>query len=69
MPVQRYKQELADVMLVRGTRSTFGRTMDRSSLPRSCEVAGESGHEDVVHRAWESVGERIRRKLQRQAEG
>src|SRR5450759_3412207 len=23
------------------------------------EVAGKSGHEDVVHRAWESVGERI----------
>src|SRR5450631_1364613 len=23
------------------------------------EVAGESGHEDVVHRAWESVGERV----------
>src|SRR5271170_937557 len=23
------------------------------------EVAGQSGHEDVVHRAWESVGERV----------
>src|ERR1700678_218465 len=23
------------------------------------EVAGESGHEDVVHRTWESVGERV----------
>src|SRR5208282_1516004 len=23
------------------------------------EVAGHSGHEDVVHRAWESVGERV----------
>src|SRR5450759_5031220 len=23
------------------------------------EVAGESGHEDVVHRTWESMGERV----------
>src|SRR5450432_406027 len=23
------------------------------------EVAGKSGHEDVIHRAWESVGERV----------
>src|SRR6266436_6219194 len=31
------------------------------------EVAGESGHEDVVHRAGESVGERVLRELQREA--
>src|ERR1039458_1541167 len=32
------------------------------------EVAGKSGDEDFVHRAGESVGERVRRELQRQAE-
>src|SRR5450755_4243836 len=31
------------------------------------EVAGKAGHEDVVHRAWESVGERVLRELQREA--
>ena len=30
------------------------------------EVAEQSGHEDVVHRAWESVGERVLRELQRE---
>src|ERR1019366_5655682 len=30
------------------------------------EVAGEGGYEDVVHRAWESVGERVLRELQRE---
>src|ERR1039458_4613463 len=25
----------------------------------AAEVAGQAGHEDVVHRAWESVGERV----------
>ncbi len=31
------------------------------------DVAGESGHPAVVHRAWESVGERVLRELQREA--
>src|ERR1022692_141730 len=30
------------------------------------EVAGESGHEDVVHRAGKSMGERVLRELQRE---
>src|SRR5271168_226260 len=34
----------------------------------AAEVAGESGHEDVVHRAWESVGERVLRELQWEVE-
>src|ERR1019366_6654208 len=31
------------------------------------EVAGKAGHEDALYRAWESVGERVLRELQRQA--
>src|SRR5207249_3152909 len=34
---------------------------------RVAKVAGKAGHEDVVHRAWESVGERVLRELQWQA--
>src|ERR1017187_3588069 len=31
------------------------------------EVVGQGGYEDVVHRAWESGGERVLRELQREA--
>ena len=34
----------------------------------AAEVAGHAGHEDVIHRAWESVGERVLRELQWQNE-
>ena len=36
---------------------------------RSAEVAGESGHRNVVYRTRKSLGERILRELQREAAG
>jgi transposase InsO family protein len=51
---------LADVMLVRGIPRAHSFGQWAGVYCRGvAEVARQSGHEDVVHRAWESVGERV----------
>src|ERR1017187_7314689 len=52
-----------------GTRDTRAHTFGQWAgvyCRGVAEVAEQSGHEDVVHRAWESVGERVLRELQRE---
>ena len=53
-------ETLADVMLVRRDSGaySFGQWA-RIHCPGVAEVAGQVGHQDVVHRAGESVGERV----------
>jgi hypothetical protein len=52
-------ETLADVMLVRGIRTySFGQWAG-VYCRGVAEVARKAGHEDVVHRAGESVGERV----------
>src|ERR1039457_833601 len=52
-----------------GTRDTRAHTFGQWAgvyCRGVAEVAEQSGHEDVVHRAWESVGDRVLRELQRE---
>ena len=58
-------EALADVMLVRGIPRARSFGQRRVHCEGVAEVVGESGHEDVIHRARESVGERVLRELQR----
>ena len=63
-------ETLADVMLVHGITGahTFGQRT-RVYCGRVAKVAGSVGYEDVVHRTWESVGERVLREFQREVAG
>jgi transposase InsO family protein len=61
-------ETLADVMLVRGIPEHIRSDRAGVHCRRVAEVARETGHEDVVHRAWESMGERVLREFQREVE-
>ena len=63
-------ETLADVMLCAGNPGThsFGQRPGVRGQG-TAEVAGEAGHGDAVHRAGQSLGERLLRELQREAAG
>ena len=61
-------EALADVMLYRGIPETHSLGQRPGVRGRgTAEVAGEGGHRDAVHRTGKSLGERLLRKLQREA--
>ena len=63
-------EALADVMLFRGIPQKHSFRQRVGVRGKGAEtMAGEVGHGDAVHRAGKSLGERLLRKLQREAAG
>ena len=63
-------EALADVMLFRGIPENIRSDNGSEFVAEGAEtMAGEGGHGDAVHRAGKSLGERLLRKLQREAAG
>ena len=58
-------EALADVMLLRESRNTFGRTMAQSSWPKNCGSGWRRWAPGRCTSNRESLGERLLRKLQR----